>query len=208
MFGLTKAEEKIMRKLNTPIKIQDFLDTLPTNNEKKGETTMSPRRVLREKKAHCLEGAMLAAIALWLAGQKPLLMHFHTTPEDQDHAVTLYRTNGYWGAISKTNHTHLRFRDPVYKTLRELALSYFNEYFMFETGKKTLLSYTKPFDLSKLGDAWVTTEEELFDMVDRIEALPHLPLVPAKNKKHVRKADRIEIRAGKLTDWKKTDRRT
>ncbi len=123
MFGLTKAEERVLRELNTPSKIQDFLNGLAINHEKKGETYLSPRRVLVERKAHCLEGALLAATALWIAGQKPLLMDLRTLENDDDHVVALYRTNGYWGAISKTNHSVLRFRDPIYRTLRELTLS-------------------------------------------------------------------------------------
>jgi hypothetical protein len=208
MLGLTKQEERVLRKLNTPIKIQNFLDTLAISYEKKGETYMSPRRVLREKKARCLEGAMLAATALWLNGQKPLLLDFRTTAEDEDHVVTLYKLNGYWGAISKTNHPVLRWRDPIYKTIRELALSYFNEYFMFETGVKTLREYSVPIDLSKLGDKWITAEHEMFEMIAVCDEVRHFPLVPKKNLRHLRRADAIEIKAGKLLEWQKSDPRT
>ena len=208
MFGLTKKEEQTLRRLNTPIKIQDFLDALPLNHEKRGQTYLSPRRVLREHKAQCLEGAMLAATALWLQGQKPLLMDFRTLPEDEDHVVALYQVNGYWGAISKTNHAILRFRDPVYRTLRELALSYFNEYFMFESGKKTLSEYSTPLDLSKRFKGWVTAEEDLFEIAYAVDDIRHFPLVPKKNKKYLRKADAMEIRAGKLIEWPESDPRT
>src|SRR3989338_6552129 len=127
MFGLSKKELAIFKKLNTPIKIQDFLDKIPMNWEKKGETYFSPRRALEARKMHCLEGAIFAATALWLQGEKPLLLDLKAKGDD-DHVVALYRRNGYWGAISKTNHAALRFRDPVFKTLRELAVSYFHEY--------------------------------------------------------------------------------
>jgi hypothetical protein len=153
MFNLTKSELKILRKLNTPIKIQDFLDTLPINFEKRGDTQMSPRKVLREKKAHCIEGALLAAAALWIAGEEPLLMDLKAMPHDDDHVVALYKINGLWGAISKTNHATVRFRDPIYRTVRELALSYFHEYFLdkdskkAKAGQKVLYSYSKPFNL-------------------------------------------------------------
>ena len=140
MFGLTKQELKIFKKLNTPIKIQDFLDKIPMNWEKKGETYFSPRRALEARKMHCLEGAIFAATALWLQGEKPLLLDLKAKGDD-DHVVALYRRNGYWGAISKTNHAALRFRDPVYKTIRELALSYFHEYFLDRDGKKILDFY-------------------------------------------------------------------
>jgi hypothetical protein len=148
MFGLSREEHAVFNKLRTPRAVQDFLDALPINQEKQGETYYSPRLVIREKKAHCMEGALFAATALWLSGREPLLMDFRTAPIDEDHVVALYQDNGYWGAISKTNHAILRFRDPIYKTPRELALSYFHEYFDFTTGEKTLCEYSKPFDLT------------------------------------------------------------
>lgn len=208
MFGLTKEEERILHRLNTPHKIQDFLDTLPINYEKKGDTCFSPRRVLKEQKAHCLEGAMLAATALWLHGKKPLLMDLRTTPNDDPHTVVLYKTNGYWGAISKTNHAVLRFRDPIYRTLRELALSYFHEYFLSTTGTKTLREYSIPLDLSTLGDYWVTASHELFEMSDTLDSLRHFPLIPKKNRRAIRNATPIEISAGDIIEWKKSNPRT
>ena len=110
MFGLTQTETAILRRLSTPEKIQDFLDALPINHEKRGDTCMSPRQVLREGKAHCIEGAMLAALALWMHGEEPLLLDLTTLRYDDDHVVALYRRNGFWGAISKTNHAVLRFQ--------------------------------------------------------------------------------------------------
>ena len=145
---LTPAEQAVFKKLDSPNKIQDFLDSLPINFELKGETYMSPRRVLRTKTAHCFEGALVAAAALAYHGKKPLLLDLRTSADDEDHVVTLYRENGYWGAISKTNHPVLRYRDGVYKTPRELVMSYFHEYFMSKNGKKTLREYSNPFDLS------------------------------------------------------------
>lgn len=204
MLGLTKAELIILKKLSTPIKIQDYLDSLPINWEKNGETYMSIRRVLREKKMHCLEGAFLAGVALWLNGEKPLLMDLKTNGSDDDHVVTLYKRNGYWGAISKTNHATLRFRDPVYKTLRELTLSYFHEYFDNRTGKKVLLSYSKPINLKRFGTKWITTEENLFYIMEAIDDSPHLKVYPRKNAKFIRRADKMEQKAGALIEWKKT----
>src|SRR3989338_8582802 len=160
MFGLSKSELKILKKLATPINIQDFLDKIPMNWEKRGETYMSPRRALQAHKMHCFEGAIFAAAALWLQGEKPLLLDLKAKGDD-DHVVALYKCNGYWGAISKTNHSVLRFRDPVFKTLRELAVSYFHEYARND-GKKVLESYSaRPFDLRKLGDKWVTATKDL-----------------------------------------------
>lgn len=208
MFGLTKQELKILKKLSTPIKIQDFLDKVPMNWEKRGETYFSPRRALKMKKMHCLEGALAAATALWLQGEKPLLLDLKAKGDD-DHVVALYRRNGYWGAISKTNHAALRFRDPVYKTLRELALSYFHEYFRNSDGKKILVSYSaRPFNLRSLGRKWVTAEEDLHYIVEAIDLAPHKQIYPKKNRSLIRPADIMERRAGKIIEWKRSHPRT
>jgi hypothetical protein len=201
MFGLNKNELKIFKKLNSAIKIQDFLDKLPANLERDGETYMSPRKTLGTGKAHCLEGALLAATALWINGQKPLLLDLKTLTGD-DHVVALYRVNKFWGAISKTNHATLRFRDPIYETIHELALSYFHEYFDNKTGKKILCSYSEPFDLSKYKKDWITSEEDLFDLADDIDNSIHYELYSARQKKFIRKADKMELQAGNITEWK------
>lgn len=207
MFGLSKDEEQVLKQLKTPQKIQDFLDALPINFEKKGDTHYSPRRVLREQKAHCIEGALVAATALWLHGERPLLLDLKTRFLDDEHVVALYKQNGYWGALSKTNHAVLRYRDPLYKTLRELALSYFHEYFR-DDGVKTLISYSRPFDLSTMGNAWVTAEEDLWYLDDTLNALTHYPLVPTKNKRLIRNATAFERRALDTREWRKNDPRT
>ena len=118
MLGLSSQELALFRRLSSPGKIQDYLDTLPFNYEKRGDTCHSPRQVLQAGKAHCIEGALLAAAALWFHGAEPLLLDLKTRPVDYDHVVALYKKNGYWGAISKTNHGVLRFRDPIYRTTR------------------------------------------------------------------------------------------
>lgn len=200
---LSPSEISILKKLSTPIKIQDFLDTLPQNHEKKGETYMSPRSVLDKKIAHCLEGAMLAALALWYWGDEPLLLDLKTT-EGDDHVIALYKKNGYWGAISKTNHATLRFRDPVYKTLRELALSYFHEYTSNKTSEKILVSFsTKPFNLKTLGQDWITDSKDAFHIANALDEAPHTSLYPKENKKFMRKADAMEQRAGQIVEWEK-----
>ncbi len=202
---LTPDELAILRALSTPQKIQDYLDSLPINFEKKEETCMSPRRVLREKKAHCIEGAMVAAVALWLRGEKPLLLDLKTTRGDDDHVVALYKRGGCWGAISKTNHATLRFRDPIYRNVRELAASYFHEYFLDSNGVKTLRSHSGPFNLSKFGTKWITSEEELWDIAAALDDARHFSLFPKENARYVRNADDMERKAGALTEWKKTD---
>lgn len=208
MFGLTKQELTVLGKLKTPIQIQDFLDRIPMNHEKKGETHWSPRMVLKHKKAHCIEGALLAAAALWLNGEEPLLLDLKGAPPDYDHVVALYKRNGHWGAISKTNHATIRFRDPVYKTIRELALSYFHEWFMNSNGKKTLVSYSKPLNMKKFYTSWITREDDWWDIDKELNALPHSKLVPKGNEKYIRTADSMELRAGRLVEWPESDRRT
>jgi hypothetical protein len=205
---LTREEKAVLAKLNTPIKIQDFLDKLPINFEKQGETYYSPRKVLRLGKAHCLEGAVVAAAALWLQGERPLLMDLKSTDGDDDHVVALYKRNGRWGAISKTNHATLRFRDPIYVNARELAASYFHEYFLSSTGIKTLESYSRPFSLLRLGTSWVTDEEDLHTLVDKLDSSPHFPLFPRANSKYIRKADSMERKAGAITEWSTRDQGT
>lgn len=205
---LTPSELKIFKKLTTPIKIQDFLDKMPMNWEKRGDTCLSPRRALKLRKMHCIEGALVAAAALWLNGDKPLLLDLKARADD-DHVVALYRRNGYWGAISKTNHAVLRFRDPVYKTIRELVLSYFHEYFRNSDGRKMLTSYSaKPFDLRRLGAGWITAEKNLYSVAEAIDRAPHQRIYPPKNRKFIRSADKMERRAGRIIEWKKTDPRT
>jgi hypothetical protein len=201
MFGLSKSELAILRPLSTPAKIQNFLNALPINFETDGFTYLSPRRVLREGKAHCLEGALLATLCLWLRGEEPLLLDLKTTSADQDHVVALYQRHGFWGAISKTNHVSLRFRDPIYRTIRELAASFFHEYFLNETGIKTLRSYSSPFKLKKFGEVWVTTEENLDELATTLDHSRHYALIPKTNRKFIRPADALERRAGELTEW-------
>ncbi|MBV9349316.1 MAG: hypothetical protein JO026_01045 [Patescibacteria group bacterium] len=204
MWGLQKKEISLLKSLNSPAVIQDFLDSLPMNHEKQGETLMSVRMVLRAKKAHCIEGALVAAAALTLHGEPPLLLDLMSDKrkfEDDDHVVALYKRNGYWGAISKTNHASIRFRDPVYKTLRELALSYFHEWFMNKNGIKTLESYSRPLNLRRFGTMWLTSEEDLWFLDSALNDLSHYSLVPAKNRRFIRKADSMELRAGRIVEW-------
>ena len=125
---LTPAEHRLFARLDSPQKIQDFLDRLPVNFSLDGDTAMSPRSVLKARMAHCAEGAIFAAAALAYHGRPPLLMDIRALPADQDHIITLFQERGLWGAISKTNHAILRWRDPIYASARELAMTYAHEY--------------------------------------------------------------------------------
>jgi hypothetical protein len=203
MFGLTTEEIRLLKKLNSPRKIQDFLETIPINHEPEGDTCLSPRRVLREKRAHCIEGAMLAALAFRLQGEKPLVLDLTAAPHDFDHVVCVFRQHGHWGAISKTNHAVLRYREPVYKTIRELVLSYFHEY-TDEQGRKTLRSYSRPVDLSRFDqDEWMTSEEDVWIVPNYLSEIPHIPLLSRAQISSLRKADAFEQEAGRLVQWKK-----
>ncbi len=199
--GLTTKEWQELKRLSSPKKIQDFLNSLPFNFEKHGETHHSVRFSLKVRKAHCFEGALLAAAAMWIQGRKPLLLDLKTARPDLDHVVAIWKEKGYWGAISKTNHAVLRYREPIYKSVRELALSYFHEYFL-ENGKKTLRSFSKPFDLSKFGTDWLTTRDNLANLAHLLDKSPHIPILSPKQIRNLRKADKIETQTLKLEEWK------
>ncbi len=201
-------ELHVLRALTTPIKIQNFLDRLPMNHEKRGETHRSPLSAIRAQKAHCIEGALIAAAALWLHREPPLLMDLTSMKGDDDHVIALYKRNGYWGAISKTNHATIRFRDPVYKTLRELALSYFHEWFMNADGRKTLRLYSDALDLRRFKTAWLTDEKNLWYLDTALNRTKHHPIAPQKNMRLLRNADAMEMKAGRLIEWREADKRT
>jgi hypothetical protein len=193
-------EFRILRKLDRPRKVQDFLNRIPVNKERGRETCTSPLVTLRRNKAHCMEGALLAALALWLHGHRPLILDLKTTDTDVDHLVALFRVDGYWGGITKTNHAVLRYREPIYRDVREVAASYFHEYFMND-GAKTLRQYSEPFDLRKWKGNWTTDEDDLWDLEKAIDRSPHHQLISRRQVAGLRKADRIEIQAGRLTEW-------
>lgn len=202
MFPNSSREYKILARLDTPEKVQDFLDAIPFNHERKGETCMSPLRVLRERKAHCMEGAFLAATCFMLARRKPLIVSLKVKEHDVDHIITLFRDNGYYGAVSKTNHPVLLYRDPVYRSLRELVMSYFHEYFLYTTGEKTLVGYTKPINMKRFGMKWLTAENDLWDIAEAIYDTPILPIVPKRNERLVRKAQKFEMRTLNVRQWR------
>lgn len=194
-------ELRKLSRLKTPRRIQDFLDTIPINFERRGETCSSPLVTLRRGTAHCMEGALVAALALWMNGQPPLILDLKTTADDVDHLVTLFRARGYWGGIAKTNHAVLRYREPIFRDPRELAASYFHEYTLPD-GRKTLRWYSAPFDLRRYSLDWITTEEPLWDLERRIDRARHFKLLNKRQIAGLRRADKIEIQAGKLVEWR------
>jgi hypothetical protein len=199
---LTRAEFAVLRRLSTPEKIQDFLNALPSNFEIGGETCMSVREVLRRRRAHCIEGAMLAACALWVHGEPPLLLDLRAV-RDYDHVVALFRRGGGWGAISKTNPSVLRWRDPVYRSLRELAMSYLHEY-ANGRGQKTLRSYAGPFDLRRFEPKlWVTNGRNCWDVAETLDEMRHTPLVTTRQSRMLRLRDTMERKAGALLEHRR-----
>ncbi len=208
MFGLSAEELAVLKKLDTPEKIQDFLDDMPSNLSRYSESCSSPRMALRKGRAHCIEGAFIAATALWLAGKRPILMDLKAIDPDFDHVVALFKRDGHWGAISKSNHPVLRYRDPIYRTLRELALSYFHEYVYVKTGDKTLRSYSRPFSLKRYGTEWITSEEHLWNIAEALDESPHYALLTKEQEKCLRKATDVERQAGRLQEWDRSDPRT
>ncbi len=191
-----------MHKLNTPAKVQDFLNGLKFNFEKGGEELKSPIRTLRARSAHCFEGALLGAYILSLHGFPPLVLHLKATSGDYDHVIAPFKQNGFWGALSKTNHAVLRYREPIYKNIRELVMSYFHEYFL-DTGLKTLREYSLPLNLNKFGNDWSSHKSDLWHTDKALDKVKHYNIIPKGTIGKLRKADRVEIKAGKIVEYKK-----
>ena len=192
--GLDKQSWQKLKSLSSPAKVQDFLNSLPFNFENGGETHSSPKETLARGTAHCFEGALLAAAAFWIQGRKPLLLDLVTIRPDFDHVVALFEENGRWGAVSKTNHSVLRYREPIYRDARELAVSYFHEYFLPD-GKKSLRKYSAPFDLRKYGADWISTDENLAGLAHELDSSKHFDILLPGQARKLRKADDIEIDA-------------
>jgi hypothetical protein len=197
-WGLTPENLRTLRSLNTPAKIQKFIDDIPYQY---ADTAWSPQRVLRERKGHCLEGALLAAAALRVNGYPPLLMDLEAVHDD-DHVLAVFRQNGLWGSIAKSNFAGLRLRAPVYRTPRELALSYFDHYFNLR-GQRTLRAYSLPVNLSRLDNQnWMTSEEDVWCVADLLIAARHYPLFRHKIASTLPRMDRRAFEAG-MHGWTK-----
>ena len=180
----TEEEIKFLEKLDDPDKIQAFLDSIDYNP---AYECRSPRWVIRKKSAHCFEGALFAAAALNFIGYKPLIIDMKSFNDD-DHVIAVFRVDDHWGAIAKSNFTTLRYREPVYLSLRELVMSYFDFYFNIY-GDKSLRSYSSFLDLS-IYEArdWKTTDEDLEYIGDKLESLKHYPVITEKMIKNLKKA--------------------
>jgi hypothetical protein len=202
MLTFTPKEKKFLQKLNTPAKVQDFLNGLRFNFEEKRETLKSPILAIRAPNAHCIEGAILGAYILSLHGFTPLILHLKALKEDYDHVITPFKVDGLWGALSKTNHAVLRYREPIYKNIHELVLSYFHEYFL-DNGVKTLRQYSKPLNLNVFEKNWATLDGDLWGIDEELDKIKHYDIVPKSHIKKLRKADKVEIKAGEIVEFKK-----
>ena len=167
---------KVLHRLSSPEKIQKYLDDLPYNKEKDGETCRSPRLVIEYNTAHCFEGALFAAAALRVNDRPPLILDLASVRDD-DHVIAVYRAHGCWGAIGKSNYAGLRFRSPVYRTLRELAMSYFEHYYNLK-GEKTLRAYSRPVNLARFDSIdWMTSAEPLWTIPEYLCTISHTSIL-------------------------------
>ncbi len=192
---LTSQEIGLLKSLNRPEKIQTFLDEQVAYN--KEVTCRSPRRVLRDRVAHCAEGAFLAAAALRVNGNAPLIIDLITVRDD-DHLLTVFQEEGRWGAIGKSNYAGLRYREPVYRTLRELVMSYYEHYFNLD-GEKTLRGYSRPVNLTRFDSIqWMTTEEELWEICEYLCTISHARLLTPRRERQRQFVDRRLFDSGLL----------
>jgi hypothetical protein len=190
----TKDEILFLKTLSDPDKIQDFLDSIAYNPDYE---CRSPRWVIRKKSAHCFEGTLFAAAVLQFLGYKPLIIDMKSFNDD-DHVVAVFQEDGHWGAVAKSNFTTLRYREPVYRSLRELVMSYFDFYFN-TAGDKSLRSYSLPLDLTIYNSRyWTTTDEDLEYIGDKLETIRHFPVVDNKMIMNLKKASNIVLEAGMM----------
>jgi hypothetical protein len=193
----SREEMAVLGKLKRPEEIQRFLDDLGYNKEKGGATCRSPRRVLRDRTAHCMEGALLGAAALRVHGHQPLLLDLEGE-QDSDHVLAIFRERGCWGAVAKSNFSGLRFRTPVYRTIRELVMSYFEHYFNLR-GDKSLRRHSQPVNLKRFDRIhWMTAEEDVWAVPEYLVTIPHRPVVTPEQVREFKRLDRRLFEAGVL----------
>ena len=192
MEGFTPAELRRLRSLKTPYGIQHFIDEMPYHI---ATTAWSPRRVLRERTAHCLEGAIFAAAALRAIGRPPLVLDLEAE-HDTDHVIAVFKERGHWGAVAKSNYSFLQYREPIHRTLRELALSYFDPYFNLRR-QRTLRNYSRPVDLRRFDDRdWMTSEKDVWFIAEYLLDIPHTALLPRGMAKRLVRLDKRSFDAG------------
>jgi len=172
---LPSAQRAVFQRLTSPPAVQEYLDSIPYRAE---ELDRSPLRVMTDGQAHCLDGGLFAALALWQAGFRPLLLDLVPAPgSDDDHVLALFQVDGRWGAVAKSNFVNLRYREPIHRNLRELAMTYFEHFFSMQR-QKTLRAHTRPLDLAQFKDqSWMWDEEKMKKIVQRLYSLKPVPLI-------------------------------
>jgi hypothetical protein len=189
------AERAVFGRLKTPEKIQRYLDELPYDKEAEGPRCRSPRQVLRDRTAHCMSGALLGAAALRMLGHPPLLLDLEAVRDD-DHVLAIFRVKGHWGAVAKSNYSGLRFREPVYRTLRELVMSYFEHYYNLRR-EKTLRKYSRPVNLERFDAVgWMTAEEDPWVIPEYLCTISHTPVLSPRLDKDLSRVDARLFAAG------------
>jgi len=195
----TPAERAIFRRLRSPAKIQQFLDEeIGYNTEPHGDTCYSPRNVLKKGIAHCMEGALVAAMALRRLGFPPLLVDLEAV-RDADHVLAVYRLNERWGAVAKSDYAGLRSREPVYRSIRELALSYFEDYYN-HAGEKSLRAYSRPVNLARFDRSvqWMITLEDVWAIPEHLVTIPHTAILTKPMERSLARTDRKLFQAGRV----------
>jgi hypothetical protein len=200
---------KTIKSLKNPAQVQDFINKIPMNFEEDGvDTCLSPLNVLRKNKCHCIEGAIFAAAIIWLNKLgKPLLVDLRASSQDDDHVICVFQDlkSSKFGAISKTNHAVLRYREPIYESIRELAMSFFHEY-SDSKGNKTLREFSITLDLSQFGEDWIYSDENLWHIYQELDKIKHFSILTEEQKRNLRKQDDIEIGLDKIVEWKRRNR--
>jgi len=196
IWNISTEEQHVFERMTKPEKIQAFLDEkIRYNTEPDGASCRSPRRVLRDRVAHCMEGALFAAASLRYHGYPPLILDLEAVRDD-DHILALYKESGHWGAIAKSNYSGLRFREPVYRTLRELVMTYFEHYFNHSL-EKTLRRYSNPVNLTRFDKLkWMTSESDLWEIGEYLCKIPHRQVLTAKQIRRLRPVDSRLYHAG------------
>ncbi len=192
--GLAPRELALLRRLSTPDRVQRFLDE-EVRYDLDDDPCRSPRRVIRDRLAKCLDGALFAAAALRLQGHPPLLVYMSAV-EDSDHVIAVYRRNGGWGSIARSNYTGLRSREPIHRSLRELVLTYFEGYYNLRR-ERTLRAYSRPVDVSRFdGRGWMTAEEDLWYVSSYLQSVPHARILSPAAERSLTTVDRRTFTAG------------
>jgi hypothetical protein len=176
LSALTPHDRENFLALRTPVEVQAFLDSMPYDG---GERDRSPLNVIRERRCHCLDGGMFAALALGCIGFPPLLIDLVPEPgTDDDHVLAIFKVNGLYGAVAKSNFSGLRYREPIHRGLRELVMTYFEVFFNID-GMKTLRGYTRPFHLAAYDRYnWQTDEADTARVIDHFYNRGYIRVIP------------------------------